>query len=448
MKELPEESTNVFMTPIQSKYAARPAVLKDVCLAEFAAGYNFISNAAMEKRKTGKSTQIIQEDEDELDDDCFEQMNEDLELDDLDNSQPIPTSNSGIIKLKNNLGYIERRQKLKIIRYRGFSMEQMPDEYYREQVMLFMPWQNEQTEVEVDDPFEVFKKHSHTIAKNRRMFENLVHSESEAEAILRIEEQIERQEDLNFAEIAAERIRIDDVLMGRPTNLDPNTDANQIVEQLEEELRQQQEEYEEETGFHAEGEEEQRAVATSLGANKMDSKARKRMEDDEYKRFMCRLNRAQHTFLINCLNKVKLGESFHELVVGESGTGKSNLIKALDQCINRHLRKYDNSEPDKERVILCSFTGKASFNIGGVTLHSAFHLPVRDSDMAPLVSASAEEVRKKYRKLQLVIIDEISMVGANMFAMINDRLKQILNKKNHLVDEVLCFLVISINFIQ
>lgn len=299
LKTMADESTNVFMTPIQTKYAARPAELKDVCLAEFAAGFNFISIEAMAKRNSGKLPPVIQEDEDELDDDCFEQLNQGIELDDVDNSQQ-PAAKKQSIKLKNNLGYVERRERLKIIRFRGFSLEQTPNEYYREQVMLFMPWHDETTQVECDDPFEVYKNNRHTIAKNRRMFENLLHTETEAEAILRIEEQIERQEDLNFAEMAAERIRIDDVLMGRPTNLDPNTDANQIVEQLEEELRQQQEAYEEETGFHAEGEEEQRTVATSLGRNNMDAKARKRMDDDEYKRFMCRLNRAQHTFLINC----------------------------------------------------------------------------------------------------------------------------------------------------
>lgn len=98
---------------------------------------------------------------------------------------------------------------------------------------------------------------------------------------------------------------------------------------------------------------------------------------------------------------------FRELVIGASGTGKSMLIKALDETITRYLLKKDNEQPEKERVILCASTGKASFNIGGVTLHSAFHLPTKTNDMAPLSVKTVEKVRKELDKLRLVIIDEV-----------------------------------------
>ncbi len=83
------------------------------------------------------------------------------------------------------------------------------------------------------------------------------------------------------------------------------------------------------------------------------------MVDDEYRRFMNRLNRKQHTFMLNCLNKIKKQETFYELVVGESGTGKSNLIKAIDQCVERYLRKKDEQrEPEKETETEKEFTRK------------------------------------------------------------------------------------------
>ena len=434
LKEMSSDATNVFMTSIHEKYAARPIELRDVCLAEFAARYNFISVAAWERRKSRKVF-MVQEDEDDLDNDDYEGLNANIELDDLkdddvDSQLSTNVNNDGIYKLRKNMGYVELRDKLKIIRYRGFSVEKEPNDYYREQVMLFMPWKDETKEVEVQDTFEVFKNNSIVIAKNRRMFENLVRNETEAEAILRIEEEIENQEDLNYAQEAANRLRIDDVLMGRATSIADDENNDELLDQLQEERERLREKYEEETGFHAEFDDDDnaRTVAAPLQSNQMDAKARRQMENDEYKRFMCRLNRKQHIYMINCLNMVKLGQVFYELVVGESGTGKSNLIKAIDQCVNRYLRARDNSEPEKDRVVLCSYTGKASFNIGGVTLHSAFSLPVRGNDMEQLSAGTLDEIRKKYRQLKLVIIDEISMVGANLFASIDSRLRQIFDK--------------------
>ena len=149
------------------------------------------------------------------------------------------------------------------------------------------------------------------------------------------------------------------------------------------------------------------------------------MKEDEYRRLMNTLNRKQFTFMINCLNKIKSNEVFYDLVVGESGTGKSNLIKALDQCVDKYLRSVDNSDPEKERVMLCSFTGKASFNISGVTLHSALHLQVKNGVMKPLSVQSAEKIGKTMSKLRLLIIDEISMVGSSLFKWVDQRLRQI-----------------------
>ena len=42
LKSMADDSTNVFKTNIQQKYAARPSELNDIWLAEFVAGYNYI----------------------------------------------------------------------------------------------------------------------------------------------------------------------------------------------------------------------------------------------------------------------------------------------------------------------------------------------------------------------------------------------------------------------
>ena len=405
----------------------------------------------------GARIPTVVEDEDELDDDEFEKVNDLVELDDIgDNSKnntqrstngPQRSSLSShttttssnckqtsisqsfkIFILKNKKGYVERREKLKIIRYRRYNVETMPDDYYREQLMLFKPWRSEKDEVEVANTFDEFKKHAEVIALNRRKFENLLRNESEAEALERMEKEIENQEDLNYAIQAAEQNRIDDILMGRQQiPIDPNLNQDEIMDELEREREQLLERYEEEHGYHGDNEQEPVAPIVRIqGAlNDQDSRARRRMIDDDYRHFMNRLNRKQHTYMINCLNKIKLGERFYDLIVGESGTGKSNLIKAIDQCVERYMRKQDNSEPEKDRVILCSYTGKASFNIGGVTLHSTFRLPVKTNEMAPMALNTADELRKSLRKLRLIIMDEVSMIGSTLFNWVNMRMQQV-----------------------
>lgn len=85
-------------------------------------------------------------------------------------------------------------------------------------------------------------------------------------------------------------------------------------------------------------------------------------------------------------------------VSGKAGTGKSTLIHYL-----RHTFK--------KNVVVVAPTGVAALNVQGSTIHSFFRFPPRivtDDDI--------EEVRDRqlYGKLDLLIVDEISMVRADV----------------------------------
>ncbi|MDD2851585.1 MAG: DEAD/DEAH box helicase [Desulfuromonadaceae bacterium] len=85
-------------------------------------------------------------------------------------------------------------------------------------------------------------------------------------------------------------------------------------------------------------------------------------------------------------------------VNGKAGTGKSTLIQYL-----RH--SYKNN------IVVVAPTGVAALNVQGVTLHSYFQLPPRivyDSDIKRVKD------RRLYTCLDLLIVDEISMVRADM----------------------------------
>jgi hypothetical protein len=100
-------------------------------------------------------------------------------------------------------------------------------------------------------------------------------------------------------------------------------------------------------------------------------------------------------------------------VTGGAGTGKSTFIRELRARF-----------PGKQSVVLAP-TGVAALNAGGQTIHSFCHLPLR-----PVLPADAREVEEQdlIRTLDLVVIDEISMVRADVLDGIDAFLR--LNRKS------------------
>ena len=60
-------------------------------------------------------------------------------------------------------------------------------------------------------------------------------------------------------------------------------------------------------------------------------------------------------------------------MAGGAGVGKSLLIRTLYEGLVRYLISKVAVTPDSEKALLTAPTGKAAFNIRGMTLHSAFN---------------------------------------------------------------------------
>ena len=102
-------------------------------------------------------------------------------------------------------------------------------------------------------------------------------------------------------------------------------------------------------------------------------------------------------------------ESQHFIyLTGAAGTGKTTLIERVkDECL---LRK-----------MVVAPTGVAALNIGGSTINSAFRIGF---DTFPNIQESKDpRFKKLLKKLELLIIDEISMVRAPMLDAISETLK-------------------------
>ena len=91
-------------------------------------------------------------------------------------------------------------------------------------------------------------------------------------------------------------------------------------------------------------------------------------------------------------------------ITGKAGTGKSYLLKYF-------------KEHTKKNVLYTSPTGIAAINIGAVTIHSAFGFD-NLKDGVNHFKLSFEKI-DILRKLELLIIDEISMVRVDVLEQIN-----------------------------
>lgn len=98
------------------------------------------------------------------------------------------------------------------------------------------------------------------------------------------------------------------------------------------------------------------------------------------------------------------------LITGKAGTGKSTLFNLFNRITNK-------------KTIVLAPTGIAAINIGGQTIHSFFRLPpsfITSKDYHPLSKSLV-------KKIELIVIDEISMVRADML----DHIDQILRLSTH-----------------
>ncbi|GFU38934.1 hypothetical protein TNCV_1753551 [Trichonephila clavipes] len=106
-------------------------------------------------------------------------------------------------------------------------------------------------------------------------------------------------------------------------------------------------------------------------------------------------------------------------LTGPAGSGKTFVIKGIMEIYNR----FSDTDGIFNAYIACASTGKAATAIGGSTVHSALSISL--SRLMPLNIEKANQYRTLFKFVKVLIIDEISMVSAELLEQINVRLKQI-----------------------
>ncbi len=96
-------------------------------------------------------------------------------------------------------------------------------------------------------------------------------------------------------------------------------------------------------------------------------------------------------------------------VTGRAGTGKSTLLN--------HLSWHTSKQ-----IVIAAPTGVAALNVGGQTIHSLFRLPVGVIADHPI--DQNDTVRKLLNTIDTLVIDEVSMVNADLMDAIDRSLRQ------------------------
>jgi hypothetical protein len=115
----------------------------------------------------------------------------------------------------------------------------------------------------------------------------------------------------------------------------------------------------------------------------------------------------------------------HLFLTSGAGTGKTFTAKILFQMLIRIYDAHNTIDPLKPKGLILAYTGKASYNASGTTIHSALLMPFNKSHFLPLSKEMLDTLSKLYQELQLVFIDEASLIESRFLFSIDNRLRNI-----------------------
>ncbi|MCG8077008.1 MAG: AAA family ATPase, partial [Candidatus Thiodiazotropha taylori] len=394
LDELPAESKDIESDSVIQRYSKRPRQLQKLCLADYVSKVDVIYPKG---NKLPERTEDKNDDSGRESDSSDETEDSDVELK-YDHENPRPDL---LCKTKNGTKY-KYRKVPRVIRYVKYNRTKDPENYHREQLMLFMPWRNEQKDLL--GLFETYTAHHDSmkalLEQKRNEYEH--HTEE-----LELARQMMEAEEASYDRLA------------------PN--AEQENREAQEEGVKDAEDF---VYFNPERVTEHRHYDIGIEIQCTSSVQTEEttgfmMPDEEYLSLLRSLNLRQREFFNHVIHWMKCrDEPLYAFLSGGAGVGKSVVIRALYQCLYRILNMREGENPDETRILLCAYMGFAAYNINGKTIASAFHKKMFQSNQV-MTADELNTFRIKYRHLKVVIIDEISMVGTRTLDFIDTRLQQL-----------------------
>ena len=368
-------------TTLYDRYMARPKNLENMCLAQFASHYTY--QAKPPKR-------ITFDDNGHSNDKSKEQkiFNTDVCL-------------PRYIHLK-ELGYMRLRFHPAVLRYHNSKKKESYEQHYSE-MQLFTHWRDEEKELLPESEEKCLKEYN-----NR-----------EGEIVSNKKAMYPGEDVVDMLETNLEQLRPTDLL----DTLDPQGQQEQEEDRIEGDIddnefesfgytgnlnHRQQQIYDVSSRF------KQIDLPSEFDLNHM---ARQLVPEQM---------EVMREVISSCKEIVKARNNPHirckpvRLIVhGGAGVGKSKTINALSKHAENILRQAGPT--NYPSVLLCAFTARAAKLIGGTTIHSTFGFKI-GTEITNLSNKKLAEMRDQFSQVKLIIIDEISLVGADLLYRIHLRL--------------------------
>ena len=298
IKGLPDHSLDIESDNVIKRYQRRPKQLENLCLADFVAWFNCKSERNEKNPVKPNVNSTLLADDYFLENDFNDNVDDDLS----DNDETLDERDE--YEMKGGITFV-KRQKPRIIRSVRFNKNKDPENYCREQIMLYTPWRNEKKDLLKDfqtyqDRFEDVKD---LIEENRKQYEN--HSDVIDQAV----QDIESEEFGNVvAPNAQYRDEQDKDIGSKETELFGRFDPGKDKQHTEYDLIN-------DIGIYPRTNDDEELVA-------------KRLKDDDFRKFVQSLNIEQKEFFYHVLNSVKTGKMPLRLFLsGGAGVGKSTVTK-------------------------------------------------------------------------------------------------------------------------
>ena len=327
IEKMSDESEEIHSGGLLKRYVERPDSLKTITLADWAAWYSSGLNKYTKYVKKSDIDNFPLEDEDENNDDDLGVQND---------------SESCVSSKKS----IKKRSQARIIRSVWFNKESQPGKHYRELIMLFTPWRNEQ--VDLMGNYSSFEEHYE--ARRDEISEQMQQSAVCSEDLNEIQHHLQECDDDAYDTIAPVTQDTE-----RRNENEGNTDTNPALNEtydISEDL----------------------GIPSRLRNN--EPLILNEMQDDEYRCLVQMLNKKQREFFYHASHLMKISDNpFYAFLSGSGGVGKSHLIKSIYQAALKHYNKRAGEDFRRVQVLLLAPTGKAAYLIKGNTIHSALSIP-------------------------------------------------------------------------
>ena len=394
LQELDDRDTNDFMRGLFDHYAARPtgAPFDSMTLAHFSVWYNTVSGG----------------DDDQSENTC---------------GRRLPR-----FQLQNRMGTIAQRRHQACLRVPVMTPESHGDNYYYHLLLLYLPWRQE-----TEDLLGEYNTAQEALLakKDQLQFLNSEHGSFADKVQQAIQQLCNLQNtygDNPYAPVAPNAVQETLDAGAMESEFDSLFDGDVNVE--EGALEVNDDANHQETNVEEHGD-LQAALFDDTDNNIL---SRRRMTDAEYNSQVAGLNdsqreafdrvvqytRARHQYFMR--ERESLPEPLHVFITGGAGTGKSHLIAVIKEHTERSHTGSQNA------CMLVAPTGVAAFNIGGLTIHYAFRLPVEHGNLTRYTKLSAErlhQLRLLLKNVHTLIIDEIGMVSYETLGFIHQRLTEI-----------------------